>query len=485
MSNVHASLASILLACGASAQSPAPTPPPFAEFAAEFRKSHHIATEDPTDFDTQAFLAREWLREQIGIFEVFYPRQGLEAKQRQEELRVLVGCVLDLQDQWLEWFGAVPASEAAREDLAALKRWVGTARPQPAKLDRPETTLFAYLGANEKELAMAARVAAAFVDGSALGYKPRGEVLPQLLFAPTRKEFLEVVAFCGWADPQLQGAFWNDGAARWSECFWNSLQVLSLEDPQAKPNPAKPWDGVSMNSKHATGAVEHVATRAAHSLCTAFYGYGLDPAFESGLCQNAAIAMYGRNNSRSGGSGRGNSTDGWSMFVPGGNKNGGNLPGISAESPWRETAGSDWFVKVLRDSQRVASKDASLGREKTSTFELTAIDRVKKHFVRAPFLGQAALAKDVPAAEFLPDYLEFFRAYKSCFVHWLHEEGAGKAGKYSHAKLAELLRNVAGAAEGALFEDLLSACYAKPWSAADAKPENLEWSFLAWLGRQK
>lgn len=485
MSNVRISLASILLALGASAQSPAPTPPPFAEFAAEFRKAHGIASDDPSGFDARALLARDWLHEQVGIFEVLYPRQGLEAKPRQEELRVLVGCVLDLQAQWLEWFGVDPASKAVRDDLAALKRWIGTARVQASLLAKPETSLFGCFGADEKELALASRVAAAFADGSALGYKPRSETPPQLLFAPTRREFLDMVAFCGWVDPDLQASFWNESAARWSECFWNSLQVLSLEDPPSKPNPAKPWDGVTMNSKDPTGVVEHVATRAAHSLCTALYGYGLDPAFESGLCQNATIALYGRNNSRSGGSGRGNSTDGWSMFVPGGNKGGGRLPGISADSPWRETAGSDWFVKVLRDSQRVASKDASLGREKTSTFELTSTDKVKRSFVRAPFLGQAALAKEVPTAEFLPDYLEFFRAYKSCFVHWLHEEGAGKAGKLSHSKLAELLRSVSGAAEGALFEDLLSACYAKPWSAAESKPENLEWSFLAWLARQK
>ncbi|MEO6710522.1 MAG: hypothetical protein ABI054_07275, partial [Planctomycetota bacterium] len=76
-------------------------------------------------------------------------------------------------------------------------------------------------------------------------------------------------------------------------------------------------------------------------------------------------------------------------------------------------------------------------------------------------------------------------AYKSCFVHWLFEEGAGKAGKPSRDKFAELLRTVASSPAGTHFEDLLSKAYELPWSGADPKPENLEWAFLNWLSHQK
>ncbi|HUR29156.1 MAG TPA: hypothetical protein VM509_13285, partial [Planctomycetota bacterium] len=115
----------------------------------------------------------------------------------------------------------------------------------------------------------------------------------------------------------------------------------------------------------------------------------------------------------------------------------------------------------------------------------TATDKVKRHFVRAPFMGAAAATKELPPQEFLPDYLEFFRAYKSCFVHWMLEEGGGKSAKASHAKLAELLRNVAAATEGAHFDELVAQCYGQPFSAPEARPDNLEWSFLTWLSRQK
>lgn len=490
------SLQSIAVACAAgsllalapsiaAAQTPAPTPVPFEDFAAQFRKAHGITATDPLTVDVQALFARDWLVAPVGVFDLIYPRAGLEDKARQDQLRTLTVCLVEVQGQWVRWFGVDTASDALAGDLAALKKWVGSAKPQSAKLADPATDLWAYFGAGDKERALAERVRAGFADAAALGYRPSAETRPQILFTPTRREFLDVVSFFGWVDPDRQASFWDPGAARWSECFWNAIQVLSLEDPPVKADAQDPWAGTSMNSKAPTGVVEHVATRSAHSLCTTLFGYRLDPAFESGLCQNVAIALYGRNNSRSGGSGRGNSVDGWSMFVPGGNKNGGHLPGMSADSPWRSTAGADWFVKPLRDSQRVASKDASGGRDKISTFELTATDNVKRLFVRAPFLGLAASQKDVPAQEFLPDYLEFFRAYKSAFAHWLLEEGGGKNAKASHAKLAELLRNVAAATEGATFETLLSECYSQPWSGQDAKPDSLEWSFLVWLSRQK
>ena len=486
MSFLRCSLAALLLAANAWCQTPtSEIPPPFTEFADAFRKAHHIDVADSTGFDAQSVLTRDWISEKVGVFDLLYPRPGLDTKARQEELRDLVTCIIELEGLWLEWFGSGDPADVGRADAAYLKRWLGSAHLQEFKLSDTKLGIFAMFGASDKELATAARLVSVFSDGIALGYKPKGDTRPQIMFAPTREEFLELVAFFGWADADLRGTFWDNSAARWSECYWNATQVLSLEDAPSKANPSKPWAGVTMNLKAPTGVVEHVASRSTHSLCTTFFGYALDPAFQSGLCQNAAIALYGRNNARSGGAGRGNSVDGWSMFVPGGLSQGGILPGMSADSAWRSTFGSDWFVKPLHDSQRVASKDASQGREKISTFEVTADDKVKKLFQRAPFFGAAAMTKAVPAREFLSDYLEFFRAYKSCFVHWLFEEGAGKPGKPSHAKLALLLRSVASAADGAKFEELIAQCYGQPWSAADAKPDNLEWSFLAWLGRQK
>ena len=103
--------------------------------------------------------------------------------------------------------------------------------------------------------------------------------------------------------------------------------------------------------------------------------------------------------------------------------------------------------------------------------------------MRAPFFGSAAQGKELPPPEFLTDYLEFFRAYKSCFLHWLREKSTPKPDA-SRAKFAELLRQVAEAGSAAGFEELVSEVYAIPLSAADLSKDSLEQRFLAWLATQ-
>jgi hypothetical protein len=75
----------MVFALGLSGRAHASQSPPFAEFAEAFRKEHKIETADPTDFDAQALLSREWLSARVGVFEMLYPRAGLENKPRQEE----------------------------------------------------------------------------------------------------------------------------------------------------------------------------------------------------------------------------------------------------------------------------------------------------------------------------------------------------------------------------------------------------------------
>jgi len=114
---------------------------------------------------------------------------------------------------------------------------------------------------------------------------------------------------------------------------------------------------------------------------------------------------------------------------------------------------------------------------------LKSDDTSKRTFVRAPFFGSAAQGKELPPPEFMTDYLEFFRAYKSCFVHWLRDESAGK-GEGGEAKFAQLLRQVAEAGSAASFEELVAEVYAVPLASADFSKDNLELRFLAWLAGQ-
>ncbi|MEO6709797.1 MAG: hypothetical protein ABIP42_09460, partial [Planctomycetota bacterium] len=102
---LRVSLVPLLLAATAWCQIPvSDPPPPFAEFAAAFGKAHHVEG-DPANFDVQAFFAREWVFGQLGPFDLIYPRTGLDTKARQEELRSMATCIVDLEALWLEWFG--------------------------------------------------------------------------------------------------------------------------------------------------------------------------------------------------------------------------------------------------------------------------------------------------------------------------------------------------------------------------------------------
>lgn len=239
-----------------------------------------------------------------------------------------------------------------------------------------------------------------------------------------------------------------------------------------------------MDAREPTGLLQNVAQRAAVTLCWHTFGNALDPAIETAIGQVAVIELYGENNTRSGGSGRSNSTDGITAFIPGGRSEGGVLPPNNAESLWREGGGKDYFLKALKEGQKAGAKGgAKTKEEKLFYFQLRSDDTSKRTFVRAPFFGSAAQGKELPTPEFLTDYLEFFRAYKSCFLHWLRMESAAKP-EASKAQLAALLRQVAEAGTAAGFEELVLEVYKLPLSASDLTKDSLEQRFLVWLAGQ-
>ena len=107
-------------------------------------------------------------------------------------------------------------------------------------------------------------------------------------------------------------------------------------------------------------------------------------------------------------------------------------------------------------------------------------DTTKHAPVRAPFFGSGARDKPLPPREFLKDYMEFFRAYKTAFVHWLREESQPKPAD-SKAKLAKLLAKAAEAGGAASFEELVLEVYGVPYSDHELAKDCLESSFLRWL----
>ena len=104
--------------------------------------------------------------------------------------------------------------------------------------------------------------------------------------------------------------------------------------------------------------------------------------------------------------------------------------------------------------------------------------------MRAPFLGELTLGKEQPPAQFSSDYMEFFRAYKTAFIHWLRTEGTGSK-KTAPASFRTLGQKIAEGKGEADFEQLLEEVYGMPLTAEDGTPDSLEWKFLTWLSKQR
>ena len=243
-----------------------------------------------------------------------------------------------------------------------------------------------------------------------------------------------------------------------------------------------------MDAREKTGLEQHVAQRGAIALAWSTFGDGLTLALELGLAQALVVEAFGENNTRSGGATRGSVTNGMTAFIPGGNSGGGALPPTNADSVWRSDLGANHFVKVLRAAQKAASKrapKAPKGRgEKLAWFQLVADDTASKHDVRAPFFGVQDGGKELPPEEFLSDYLEFFRAYKTAFVYWLYKKAGGNA-KASAAAFAQLAREVTAQDGRGDLNEITRGVYDVPLSTdVAAGGESLEGRFLEWLAKQ-
>jgi hypothetical protein len=417
------------------------------------------------------------------VFDVRYPLAALEDSGRGKELADVVRALVELHAVWLQWIqGVQKLPKEQRGAFGDLEKWL-----KPWKGDLPsealaagERDLWTLLGPDEKQQA-----ALDLLQGAA--YEPAlGGDLPsegtQLVLCPDRQAFLEFVGVVGATRPEMQQHIWKDEVRTWTE-FWISwpkdVQILAMEYADVRGDM---FSGQSMNRREKTGLVQHVVQRATFSLAWFYFGRDLDPVFEAGLAQNMAIAVCGENNARSGGSGRASETHAREVFVPGGLPQGGILPAWNADSRWRDKLGRDHFVDVLKDAQKSGYKAAGRKAGKLANFELVSDDQSRTHVVSAPFLGSPGDAQEPAPGAFTADYLEFYRGYKSAFVHWLTTEAAGR--KESAEKWSELLVALASKPADKEFEAVVEEVYGVPLSAADDETDSLEWAFLAWLSKR-
>jgi hypothetical protein len=100
--------------------------------------------------------------------------------------------------------------------------------------------------------------------------------------------------------------------------------------------------------------------------------------------------------------------------------------------------------------------------------------------VTAPFLGRPAEDKALPPLEFLDEYEDFFRAYRSSFLRWLQGHAVDSQ-EESEALFAQLVQKQAMRGQDELLDDVVQSVYGIPLSAADPSVDALEWRYLDWL----
>ena len=451
----------------------------FPKLARGWLDAHALDGKLASDTSLTELLDANYANAELGAFTVRFPRSFLADKAHFDDFEDTCRALVEVQAAWLDWLDAKgDDATRARADAAAILKWLGSLKPSAASAKAPD--FFSGFAGWDAIKPSVEHLRDSFRSGAALGFKPFASTPQTLVISPTRQDFADLAAVMGHFDEGTRNVYWNQGLIGWTELAWNDLQVLSIQYPPVEPRGDDLSQGTGMNEREPTGLRQHVAQRGGIGLCWHSFGQVLDAAVEMGIAQALVIDIYRENNTRSGGGGRGSISAGTEAFIPGGNPNGGALPPTNADSSWRSNGGADYFHKVLRTAQTAGAKTAKSKDERIAYFQIMSDKGSDRRAVRAPFFGLTSGGKEVPPSEFMSDYMEFFRAYKTAFVHWMREEAAGKE---SHAKFAQLLKTVNEAGSAAGFDELTKEVYGVALSAAGPEVDSLEWRFLAQLAK--
>lgn len=498
-----------LPAAAVRAVAPAPRAPtgdavPFQEFGEAFLKAH--GAKDAASLPIEKLLAEHYVRGAVGVIDVAYPLEFLEDKARQEELRAQCAALVDMQTRWVEWLAGPdarckPGLDAAKQLAAWIKGWKP---PVFAKLKNGKGAkeLYAALGAEADVVAAQKTFDALLRDAEVLGAVPKDGARLSLVFAPTRRNFVELAGYAGLRDAGDRETLWQPSTPKWTTFWigWNFVCALEYpawsEDPQFR-------SGTPMNKFDPTGREQHTVQNAANGLQWLCFGEDDATYLHQALSMNLAVAVCGGCNTLEGDLVRGTTgaqTQPYEKFVPGGNPAGGVLPPIPAaggdalkDGRWRDGKGKDHFAGVLRKNQKDGWKeitkhrpeklDPALARDQDAHFPIMGPQGEDKIAVSAPFLGPYANEKPYPPQSVLLDYREFFRAYKCCFFAWMQSNADKDNAETSAVKFRELLRKVALRSTDTGFEALVKEIYGVPLSARNGETASLEWRFLQWLAK--
>ncbi len=472
--------------------------PDFSDAAATWRKSHGVGDVGTDAAALEAVLGKQFAAFDLGLFDIRYPLTALadDKEKRIDQLKEILLGLLDIQGRWLAWIDEKPLPAGKKvatppPDLLTVRTWIaGWKRDSLMKAlaaAGPSPNFATLAGADATILAAAQHFSEGMRNGTLAGLTLEPKT-PRLILLPTRAEFVGFGAFMGSLNETWKPLLWTTSLPFRVEFHIDQNISLALEHPGAQPTDP----GMNMNERAKTGLLQHVTQYGADRLIRHCFPNAIDPGMQIGLAVDLVIEQYGENNSYVAGSGEGHSTPGKHKFVRGGRSQGGTFAKTDADSHWRHDHGKDWFIAVLRAAQKEGAK-MSVEASETKPGPMAHFclddknDTASHDFVTAPFLGPHGASKEVPA-EFVSDYQEFLRAYRSGFTHWLATEAKATAvaAKDAAARpFATILVRSSGTTPAKPFDDNVTALYGVALTSTDATSGALEWQFLTWLARQK
>ncbi len=454
---------------------------PYERLAGDFLAAYDAADASPQTFDLHGFLDEQFLHVSAGIYDVYLPSASAKSEKSLEDYQRVVLALFESQDRWLEWLESEVedqrAYKQAGKDCKTLRKWVSGWDLDDVTdgLEQGHRDLADVLDASDSVREALERYAVYGASGTALGLNREDGAREPIVLAAGRKEMVQMCALGGWIYPQHRSVFWQESIATWTHTYIDDVKFLAMQFAMPR-SPGDYTSGLRMDTRIETGLEQQIVQLATNSMLANYFGEAIPPTLAGGLAVNLVIDLFGECATRADGDLRARRTQAREVFVPGGNPNGGILPPNLADSRWRSEQGSDHFVAALKRAMPKA-------RRGPARFVLEDDRGRRGTDVYAPFLGSSAGASSL-SADYYGDQLEFLRSYRSCFLNWLRERGAGSSSKRSSAAFANLLRCMArGSAE--TIEDTLANVYGTPLSSTEPGKDDLEGRFLAWLAKQR
>lgn len=470
----------------------APAPPFDADDAYELMANEFLAEfgyEDAAAFDLDSFLSDHFVHSELGLFRIHVPTRAMSDSGHARDFEEIAVGLVDLQAAWIRWATAgqadAEAAEAILEDAETVRDWVESWSKGDLQ-GAPAGALLAALEPGDDVAEASARLRDYMVRGASVGLDREGHDSEPIVLIPDRGSYVRSVALAGLVGGSIQrSSCWIPNIVNFTEFYWGRETLfLPFEYSVVGATLEDYGRGTPMNAKSRTGLRQQVNQIAANVLLDDHFGDNLPGSIAGGVALNLVIELYGECNTRVDGDPTARQTDPREFFIPGGASEGGRLPPNTADSRWRERGAKDHFKKVLKKAQKEGGRDAERGAPKNASFRLQNYERTEEMVLTGPFLGSAANPESISVPEeFYGDQLEFLRAYRSAFLHYLRAEAMRREDD-SAAAFAGMLRSIAALEDPEGIEAAIAAAYESPaLSTSELDKDDLESKFLKWVSR--